>query len=200
MIAGGASDRLVPGMGVRAEFAHAAEDRDAPARAGNRSQRRQRGLHRIGIRIVTVVEKDESGDDLAFEPAGGQRSGLEPGLNFRRCKAKEESDRGGEEGIADHVSPRHGQGDADPLMRRERRMSDEIERGLGHILGADGAARKSRRDDAGPAALRDGGTHVVVGVEDDASAPGERPPQGGPSRARCPHGCRGTRCARCRCW
>ena len=53
---GVAADTLVAGRGMFAEFAHAAQDRDATSRDRERAEGVQGGIHRIRIRVVGVVE------------------------------------------------------------------------------------------------------------------------------------------------
>ena len=96
----------MPGIGVGPEFGHAPEHREVASRAPDCSQRSQGGLHRIRVRVVTVVEKAEAARFPSFEPAAVQRADSSPALISDRCEAEGKPTRGGQHGIVDHVASR----------------------------------------------------------------------------------------------
>ena len=158
-----------------AELGHLAEHGERaglrvsrPPRPGDRDQGVQRRAHRLGIRVVGVVDDDDAVGPLGeLHPPPRRRDGrLDGGGRLLHRHADGQGDRGRREGVADVV----GADQAQPHrhvrpagVQRERGPAEVVE---AHVGGPDvGPLGRAERHDAGRGARGHRGHERVVGVE-----------------------------------
>ena len=105
----GFADFAMAAFRFGAQFAHFAEHGDAFSIGIEFDQRAQRGLHRIGIGVVAVVDELDAVNFFDLQTRFGEGRGGKAGGAFLERKTKDATGRDGEQRILHHVQTGHGQ-------------------------------------------------------------------------------------------
>jgi hypothetical protein len=93
------------GLGFLSKLTHPAESRDSPTGSTQLSRSFQRCHHRIGIRVVSVVDHQERTKVLDLETISGNGGLGQAGTAFLERQAKLKPYCGCQAGVGDHVFP-----------------------------------------------------------------------------------------------
>ena len=135
---------------------------------------RKRRFHRIGIRVVAVVDELNAVDLLDLEPRFRERSGGEAGRAFFQRKAEGAAGRDRQHRVLHHVNPGHRQLRA-AAMRAFQNRELAIRSALWLHLGrADGAILDSGQNDFGAGALGDAFAEWIVRIQNHRAIGADR--------------------------
>ena len=152
--------------GVLSQFAHRSQHRQTPVRAGKFAQGHERRLHRIGIRIVGIVDDPRAMGVQHLHPRAGKLYRLQPARNLVQSQSAFGAHCGGEKRIARHDPVDHRQAHVHRVAIVRKTEGKNIGVDLQVLRSPSRIGTAADPDHARVRAARDAPAPLVVAVQD----------------------------------